>query len=79
MDIHGDGVHNQPAGTTTDDTDLARCIAASLVETGQFNGADIARQFQARYDEDPFDEGLMTADAIAELIGPINRHIHQEI
>ena len=45
-DAHGrvtemlaDGTHGQPAGTVTDDTEMALCIARSLVE----NGASTAR------------------------------------
>ena len=29
------GTHRQPAGTVTDDTDLALCIARSLVDCGE--------------------------------------------
>jgi ADP-ribosyl-[dinitrogen reductase] hydrolase len=60
----GDGTHGKPAGTVTDDTDLALCIARSLVERGAFDGQDVADRFQAWYDAGPFDVGLMTADAI---------------
>ncbi|WP_128904382.1 ADP-ribosylglycohydrolase family protein [Halorubrum amylolyticum] len=62
----GRGSHGQPAGTVTDDTDLAVCIARSLVEQGDFNGNDIADRFHEWYESDPFDIGLMTADAIRE-------------
>ncbi|WP_128224028.1 ADP-ribosylglycohydrolase family protein [Halobacteriaceae archaeon SHR40] len=62
----GHGTHGQPAGTVTDDTDLALCIARSLVEQGTFDGQDIADRFYEWYDSDPFDIGLMTADAIRE-------------
>jgi ADP-ribosyl-[dinitrogen reductase] hydrolase len=58
------GTHNQPAGTVTDDTDLALCIARSLVEQEAFDGQDIAERFSDWYDNGPFDIGLMTADAI---------------
>jgi len=62
----GHGTHGQPAGTITDDTDLALCIARSLAEQGAFDGQDIADRFRDWYDGDPFDVGLMTADAIRE-------------
>jgi len=65
----GDGTHGQPAGTVTDDTDLALCIARSLVETQAFDGHDIADRFRGWYESDPFDIGLMTADAIREYDG----------
>ncbi len=60
------GTHGQPAGTVTDDTDMALCIAHSLVENGRFNGQDIADRFYEWYQDGPFDIGLMTADALRE-------------
>lgn len=63
----GHSTHNQPAGTVTDDTELACCIARSLVENGRFDPEDIAERFITWYDRGPFDIGLMTADAITEL------------
>ena len=60
----GDGTHGQPAGTVTDDTDLALCIARSLVEQEAFDGQDIADRFHEWYESGPFDVGLMTADAL---------------
>ncbi|MFC7020210.1 MULTISPECIES: ADP-ribosylglycohydrolase family protein [Haloarcula] len=62
----GYGTHNKPAGTVTDDTDLALCVARSLVEAGGFDGQDVADRFQGWYESGPFDIGLMTADAISE-------------
>lgn len=38
----GHGTHGQPAGTVTDDTDMALCIARSLTEQAAFDGQDIA-------------------------------------
>jgi ADP-ribosyl-[dinitrogen reductase] hydrolase len=60
----GDGTHGQPTGTVTDDTDLALCIARSLVEQETFDGQDIAGRFHEWYESGPFDIGLMTADAL---------------
>lgn len=62
-----DGTHSQPAGTVTDDTELALCVARSLVEHESFNGQDIAERFHEWYEGGPFDIGLMTADAIREF------------
>ncbi|QSG13257.1 ADP-ribosylglycohydrolase [Halapricum desulfuricans] len=63
----GHGAHDRPAGTVTDDTDLALRIARSLVEQGAFDGRDIADCFYAWYESDPFViVGLMTADALRE-------------
>ncbi len=60
----GGGTHRKPAGTVTDDTDLALCIARSLVESEAFDGQDIADRFREWYENGPFDIGMMTADAI---------------
>ncbi|MFC7249309.1 ADP-ribosylglycohydrolase family protein [Halomicroarcula sp. GCM10025324] len=65
-DMVGHGTHGKPAGTVTDDTDLALCIARSLAEQAAFDGEDIADRFAEWYDDGPFDVGLMTADAISE-------------
>ena len=65
----GDGTHGQPPGTVTDDTDMALCIARSLVEQAAFDGEDIADRFLAWYRDGPFDIGLMTRDAIQRYAG----------
>lgn len=62
-----DGTHGQPAGTVTDDTELALCIAESLVDRGGFDGADVARRFVEWLALDPFDIGLTTRDLISRL------------
>ena len=62
----GHGTHGKPPGTVTDDTDLALCLARSLVERERFDGQDVADRFVAWYEDGPFDVGLMTADAITE-------------
>ncbi|GAA0452471.1 hypothetical protein GCM10008985_05170 [Halococcus dombrowskii] len=63
----GNGTHSKPAGTVTDDTDQALCIAQSLAERGQFDPEDIAQRFVAWYNNGPFDVGLMTADALRRI------------
>lgn len=63
----GHGTWNQPAGTITDDTEQALCIARSLVEQQEFDPADIADRFVAWYDRDPFDIGRMTARSLREF------------
>ena len=63
----GNGTWNQPAGTITDDTQQALCIARSLVERGAFDPEDIAERFVAWYNSGPFDTGVMTADALREV------------
>ncbi|NHN41837.1 ADP-ribosylglycohydrolase family protein [Halorubellus sp. JP-L1] len=61
------GSHGQPAGTITDDTELATCIAESLVANDGFDPDDVASRFVDWLDTDPFDVGLMTRDAISKL------------
>ncbi len=61
------GTWNQPAGTITDDTEQALCIARSLAEHGEFDPADTARRFVEWYDTKPFDIGNMTRQSIRNL------------
>jgi ADP-ribosyl-[dinitrogen reductase] hydrolase len=63
----GQGTWNQPAGTTTDDTEQALCIARSLVGQQEFDPSDIADRFVAWYESDPFDIGGMTMRALSRL------------
>jgi ADP-ribosyl-[dinitrogen reductase] hydrolase len=63
----GHGTWNQPAGTITDDTEQALCIARSLVEHQGFDPADVADRFVAWYDSDPFDIGRMTMRSLSRL------------
>ncbi|MFC7199822.1 ADP-ribosylglycohydrolase family protein [Halospeciosus flavus] len=63
----GDGTHGKPAGTITDDTEMALCVARSLAQLGEFDGADVARRFVEWYESGPFDIGLMTREAIASI------------
>ena len=66
-DMVGHGTWGKPAGTITDDTDLALCIGRSLVEHDGFTPADIASRFVEWYDSGPFDVGGMTARSIRKL------------
>ncbi|TKX68816.1 ADP-ribosylglycohydrolase family protein [Halorubrum sp. GN11GM_10-3_MGM] len=66
-EMKGHGTWNQPAGTITDDTEQALCIARSLVECGTFDPADIADRFVAWYDTGPFDIGGMTRRSLRRL------------
>ena len=63
----GYGTHRKPAGTITDDTEMALCIARSLAERGEFDPEDIAERFVVWYNGGPFDIGLMTADALKKI------------
>ena len=63
------GTHRQPAGTITDDTELALRIARSLDEEGQFEPEAVADGFVEWYDSDPFDIGGLTAATLRRLAG----------
>mgnify|MGYP000055990479 CR=1 FL=1 len=63
----GHGTWNQPAGTITDDTEQALCIARSLVEQQDFDPADIADRFVGWYESGTFDIGRMTMKALSRL------------
>lgn len=66
-DMVGGGTHRKPPGTVTDDTELALCLARSLVAHDGFDPDDAAERFVAWLEGGPFDVGLMTRDAIGEL------------
>jgi ADP-ribosyl-[dinitrogen reductase] hydrolase len=66
-DMKGQGTWGQPAGTITDDTEQALCIARSLADRGTFDPADVADRFVQWYDSGPFDIGIMTRRSLEEL------------
>lgn len=66
-DIVGGGWLRLPAGEVTDDTQMALCIAHSLVERGTFDGDDIAARFVEWYRSNPPDIGNTTRDALVRL------------
>jgi ADP-ribosyl-[dinitrogen reductase] hydrolase len=59
-----DGTHGQPAGTVTDDTELALALARSLAACGGLDADDVARRYADWLAGAPFDVGLLTAEAI---------------
>jgi ADP-ribosyl-[dinitrogen reductase] hydrolase len=61
------GTHGQPAGTITDDTELALCLARSLVSRRRFDPEDVGQRFVDWFASGPFDVGLMTAETIREI------------
>jgi ADP-ribosyl-[dinitrogen reductase] hydrolase len=62
-----DGTWGQPKGTVTDDTEMALCVARSLVDCGGFDPADVAARFVAWYESGPFDVGETTASALRRI------------
>jgi ADP-ribosyl-[dinitrogen reductase] hydrolase len=63
----GHGTWNQPAGTITDDTEQALCLARSLAEQSTFDPADVAERFVDWYETGPFDIGIMTRRSLERL------------
>ena len=61
------GTHRKPAGTVTDDTALALCIARSLSENGAFEPHSVTDNFVEWYESDPFDIGGLTAATLRRL------------
>lgn len=66
-DMLGFGTHNQPAGTWSDDSSLAFCLADSLCNG--YNLTDIANKFVRWYDD-----GLWTAHGVVFDIGNTTRN-----
>ncbi|WP_338009356.1 ADP-ribosylglycohydrolase family protein [Natronoglomus mannanivorans] len=62
-----DGTYGKPAGTITDDTEMALCITRSLAEHATFDPADVADRFVAWKASGPFDIGIMTANALRRI------------
>jgi ADP-ribosyl-[dinitrogen reductase] hydrolase len=63
----GQGVHRLPAGSVTDDTEMALCIARSLVERGGFDPDDVARRFVDWYEGGPTGIGGMTRRVLGRV------------
>ncbi|WP_082230524.1 ADP-ribosylglycohydrolase family protein [Haloprofundus marisrubri] len=67
IEMLANGTHGQPAGTITDDTEMALCIAESLVDKRGFDPSDVGNRFVDWLESDPFDIGLMTRDAVSHI------------
>lgn len=65
--VVGNGHHVLRAGEFTDDTDMALCIAESLVDMRGYAPEDIARRFVDWYKTDPKDIGNTTRLALKRL------------
>lgn len=66
-DIIGGGWLHLHPGEVTDDTQMATCIAESIVATGTVDGDDIARRFVRWLRSDPKDIGTTTRRALMYL------------
>jgi ADP-ribosyl-[dinitrogen reductase] hydrolase len=67
-EMRGNGTHGLPAGTVTDGTGSALCVARSLAEHGGFDGADVATRYVAYYESAPFDGPGLTRAALARIV-----------
>lgn len=66
-DVVGGGPFELPAGAITDDTQMAVCIARSLIEkSGKLDLADLASRYLAWF-EHAFDVGNQTASALGAI------------
>jgi len=61
------GTHGQPAGTITDDTEMALCVARSLIGSGHFDPVDVVDRFVEWYQSGPFDIGILTSTVLRRL------------
>src|ERR1700738_237165 len=66
-DIIGGGWLHLAPGDVTDDTQMATCIAESIVATGTVDGDDIARRFVDWLHTNPVDIGTTTRRALMYL------------
>lgn len=64
--------HKLPAGTWTDDTAMAECLATSLISCGGFSGADVARRYLAWSQGTPHGMGGTTRLAMEALAEGVN-------
>lgn len=71
-EITGGGWLHLPAGEVTDDTQMARCIARSIVTLGRFDPGDIANHFVDWYRSDPPDIGNTTRHALEQLAAGVS-------
>jgi ADP-ribosyl-[dinitrogen reductase] hydrolase len=61
------GNNRLPAGSFTDDTEMALALADSLMAVGHVDGADLAAHFLSWYQTGPSDVGLQTSSILSWL------------
>lgn len=66
-EMRSNGAHGQPAGTVTDDTEMALCIARSLAANDGFDGDDVAARYVEWYESGPLDVGGTTRAALERV------------
>lgn len=65
----GGGSFGWTPGEATDDTDMALCILRSVVGSGRFDGAAVAKQFVDWLDSSPPDVGNATRNGLSAVRG----------
>ena len=73
IDVVGRGPFGLSAGVITDDTQMAVCLARSLVECRGLNVDDVARRY-VDWAQSAFDVGNQTADALQRVRGGSDPH-----
>lgn len=68
----GHGTHGMSAGTVSDDTEQALCIATSLASHGEWAPEAVAAQFVDWYGSAPFDIGGTTAQSMEHLASGVD-------
>lgn len=63
----GNGTHDQPAGTVTDDTQLAVVLSRSLLECDGFDREDFVSRLLEWYESRPFGIGGTTTEALRQI------------
>ena len=74
IDVVGRGPFGLQAGVITDDTQMAVCLARSLVECRGLDVEDVARRY-VEWAQHAFDVGNQTADALQRIRGGSEPHI----
>src|SRR5690606_776595 len=67
-EITGGGPFRVEAGQVTDDSQMATCLGASLMERGGFDVADVAERY-VEWRRHAFDIGTLTAESLGRIEG----------
>jgi ADP-ribosyl-[dinitrogen reductase] hydrolase len=75
-DMTGGGAFRLPAGSWTDDTSMALCLAASLIEIGQFDAADQMKRYGDWYESGYLSSTGRCFDIGSTVRASLERFIH---
>lgn len=65
----GGGTWGKPAGTVSDDTEMALCVAEGIIENPKDPVPSIGERFVRWYENEPFDVGVCCSIVIARMLG----------